>query len=220
MAPRNKFTREEMIAAAVQIVRARGEGALTARSVAEALHVSTQPVFTCFHSMEELRREVLSAARAVYDSYVQRGLQTEIPFFGFGMEYIRFAREEPELYRLLFLTGSSGGAMSALAHSQSLARESLMRIYRIDARAADFYFRDMWLVVHGLATLLVTGEGAYTDREVGEILTGFSLSLCRSIKQIPGFVDGNYDRNALFARLTRPEKEEEHDVSGAAPVSE
>ena len=220
MAPRNKFTREEMIAAAVQIVRARGEGALTARSVAEALHVSTQPVFTCFHSMEELRREVLSAARAVYDSYVERGLQTEIPFFGFGMEYIRFAREEPELYRLLFLTGSSGGAMSALAHSQSLARESLMRIYRIDARAADFYFRDMWLVVHGLATLLVTGEGAYTDREVGEILTGFSLSLCRSIKQIPGFVDGNYDRNALFARLTRPEKEEEHDVSGAAPVSE
>lgn len=220
MAPRNKFTREEMIAAAVQIVRARGESALTARSVAEALHVSTQPVFTCFHSMEELRREVLSAARAVYDSYVQRGLQTEIPFFGFGMEYIRFAREEPELYRLLFLTGSSGGAMSALAHSQSLARESLMRIYRIDARAADFYFRDMWLVVHGLATLLVTGEGAYTDREVGEILTGFSLSLCRSIKQIPGFVDGNYDRNALFARLTRPEKEEKHDVSGAAPVSE
>ena len=220
MAPRNKFTREEMIAAAVQIVRARGEGALTARSVAEALHVSTQPVFTCFHSMEELRREVLSAARAVYDSYVQRGLQAEIPFFGFGMEYIRFAREEPELYRLLFLTGSSGGAMSALAHSQSLARESLMRIYRIDARAADFYFRDMWLVVHGLATLLVTGEGTYTDREVGEILTGFSLSLCRSIKQIPGFVDGNYDRDALFARLTRPEKEEEHDVSGAAPVSE
>ena len=220
MAPRNKFTREEMIAAAVQIVRARGEGALTARSVAEALHVSTQPVFTCFHSMEELRREVLSAARTVYDSYVERGLQAEIPFFGFGMEYIRFAREEPELYRLLFLTGRSGGAMSALAHSQSLARESLMRIYRIDARAADFYFRDMWLVAHGLATLLVTGEGAYTDREVGEILTGFSLSLCRSIRQIPGFVDGNYDRNALFARLTRPEEEERHDVSGAAPISE
>ena len=117
MAPRNKFTREEMIAAAVQIVRARGEGALTARSVAEALHVSTQPVFTCFHSMEELRREVLSAARTVYDSYVERGLQAEIPFFGFGMEYIRFAREEPELYRLLFFTGRSGGAMSALAHS-------------------------------------------------------------------------------------------------------
>lgn len=206
MAPRNKFTREEMVSAALQIVRMRGEGALTARSVAEALHVSTQPVFTCFHSMEELRREVSSAARAIYDAYVERGLKAEIPFFGFGMEYIRFAREEPELYRLLFFSNDSGGAPDAFKHSQALVRDSLMRIYRLDARAADFYFRDMWLVVHGLAALIVNGGSAYTDREIGEILTGFSLSLCRSIKQIPGFIDGDYDRDALFARLTQPEK--------------
>ena len=206
MAPRNKFTREEMIAAAVQIVRARGEGALTARSVAEALHVSTQPVFTCFHSMEELRREVLSAARTVYDSYVERGLQAEIPFFGFGMEYIRFAREEPELYRLLFLTGRSGGAMSALAHSQSLARESLMRIYRIDARAADFYFRDMWLAAHSISTLIVTGSCPYSDREIEQILTGFSVGICKAIKEIHCFASGCFDRDAVFQALVDKKK--------------
>ena len=104
MAPKTKFTRAEMTVAALQIVRERGVSALTARSVAEVLRVSTQPVFTCFHSMEELRREVLSAAREIYDGYIQEGLSAEIPFYGVGMAYIRFARTEPELYRLLFLT--------------------------------------------------------------------------------------------------------------------
>ena len=206
MAPKTKFTRAEMTAAALQIVREKGVSALTARSVAEALRVSTQPVFTCFHSMEELRREVLSAAREIYDGYIQEGLSAEIPFYGVGMAYIRFARTEPELYRLLFLTapdGENGGAMAEMAHTQSLVRDSLMRIYNIDARAADLYFRDMWLVVHGIAALIVTGERAYTDREAGEILTGLSLSLCKSIKEIPGFVDGDFDRDALFSRLTQ-----------------
>ena len=93
--------------------------------------------------------------------------------------------------------------MAEMAHTQSLVRDSLMRIYKIDARAADLYFRDMWLVVHGIAALIVTGERAYTDREAGEILTGLSLSLCKSIKEIPGFVDGDFDRDALFSRLTQ-----------------
>ena len=206
MAPKTKFTRTEMTAAALQLSREKGVSALTARSVAEALHVSTQPVFTCFHSMEELRREVLSAAREIYDGYIQQGLSAEIPFYGVGMAYIRFARTEPELYRLLFLTapdGESGGAMAEMAHTQSLVRDSLMRIYKIDARAADLYFRDMWLVVHGIAALIVTGERAYTDREAGEILTGMSLSLCKSIKEIPGFVESDFDRDVLFSRLTQ-----------------
>ena len=52
------------------------------------------------------------------------------------------------------------------------------------------------------------------------IFAALTLGLYAAARWIPGFVDGNYDRNALFARLTRPEEEERHDVSGAAPFSE
>ena len=104
MALKNKFTREEMVQAALQVVRAGGIGSLTAKTLADALGTSTQPVFTAFGSMERVRQAVYAAAVDIYDGYADAGLQEEIPFLGVGMQYIRFAREEPELYRFLFLT--------------------------------------------------------------------------------------------------------------------
>lgn len=204
MAPKNKFTREEMVSAAVRVVRAGGIDALTAKALAAELGVSTQPIFTCFHTIEEAKREVSVVAEKIYDSYVTEGLHMPIPFFGVGMQYIRFAREEPELYRLLFLSVQGEGnqtVLSALHHSQDLVRESLQQTYHMDAKTADFYFRDMWFVVHGLATLVVTGSCPYSDREIGEILTGFSLSICKAIKEIPGFTENTFDRDAMFREL-------------------
>lgn len=204
MAPRNKYTRDEMVEAAVCVVRKKGIDALTAKALASELGVSTQPVFTCFHTIEEAKREVRAAAERVYDSYVEDGLRMKVPFLGVGMQYIHFAKEEPQLYRLLFLTtneeGNSSG-MDAMHHSQDLVRESLQQTYHIDAKTADRYFRDMWLVVHSLATLVVTGGFPYSEEEMRHILTGFSVSLCKAIKEIPGFVDNNYDHDALFREL-------------------
>ena len=166
MAPRNKYTREEMIEAAVRVVRKKGIDALTAKALASELGVSTQPVFTCFHTIEEAKREVRTAAERVYDRYVEDGLRMKVPFLGVGMQYIHFAKEEPQLYRLLFLTTSEDGSssvMDALHHSQNLVRESLQETYHIDAQTANRYYRYMWLVVHSLATLVVTGGCPYSE---------------------------------------------------------
>lgn len=204
MAPRSKYTREEMVEAAVRVVREKGIDALTAKALASELGVSTQPVFTCFHTIEEARREVRTAAERVYDRYVEYGLRMKVPFLGVGMQYIHFAKEEPQLYRLLFLATSEDGSssmMDALHHSQNLVRESLQETYHIDAQTADRYYRDMWLVVHSLATLVVTGGCPYSEEEMGHILTGFSVSLCKSIKEIPGFVENKYDRDKIFREL-------------------
>ena len=206
MAPRNKFTREEMVEAAVNVVREKGIDALTAKALASELGVSTQPVFTCFHTIEEAKREVRTAAERMYDSYMEEGLHMKVPFLGVGMQYINFAKEEPQLYRMLFLPTSEDGSSSvidALHHSQNLVRESLQQTYHIDAQTADRYYRDMWLVVHSLATLVVTGGSPYSEEEMGHILTGFSVSLCKSIKEIPGFVEDNYDRDAIFRELVK-----------------
>ena len=204
MAPRNKFTREEMVEAAVRVVRTKGLDSLTAKALAAELGVSTQPVFTCFHTIEEAKNEVRQAAEKLYESYVTKGLDMPIPFYGFGMEYIRFAKEEPELYRLLFLDvreTDRGGVMNELNRSQDMAREPLQSIYHIDEVTADRYFRDMWLVVHSLATLIVTGECPYSEEEIGKILTGFSVSIFKAMKEIPGFVNNAYDKDEIFHKL-------------------
>ena len=206
MAPRNKFSSDEMIERAAQVVRKQGIGALTAKSLANELGVSTQPVFTCFHTIEEVRREVVNAAKLLYDDYVKEGLCNDIPFLGFGMHYIRFAKEEPELYRLLFLSTDQSEGNSAFEEmnaSLELVTDSMQETYHIDAKTAERYFRDMWLVAHSLATLIVTGSCPYTDQEIGRILTGFSIGHCMAIKEIPGFVEDNYDKDAIFRELIK-----------------
>ena len=202
MAPKNKFTREEMVEAALRVVRAKGIDGLTAKTLADALGTSTQPVFTAFGSMDALKQEVYAAALRVYDGYTNAGLQEKIPFFGVGMQYIRFAREEPELYRMLFLMRTQEySAMDSMTHLQELVRPALEGIYRITAEEADVYFRNLWFVVHSLSTLIVTGDCPYSDREIGQILTGVSVSICKSIKEIPGFAAGSFDRDAVFRAL-------------------
>ena len=204
MAPKNKFTKEEMVEAALRVVRANGIDALTAKTMADALGTSTQPIFTAFGSMNGIKKEIYAAAIRVYDRYTDAGLKERIPFFGVGMQYIRFAREEPELYRLLFLTRAqdkSFSAMQSMQHLQSLVRPTLMHIYRITEQEADLYFRDLWFVVHSLSTLIVTGDCPYSDQEIGQVLTGVSISICKSIKEIPGFADGSFDRDAAFRAL-------------------
>lgn len=202
MAPKNKFTKEEMTAAALRVVRGNGIEGLTAKAIADALGTSTQPIFTAFDSMDGVRQAVCAAAIGVYDRYAQAGLREAIPFLGVGKQYIRFAREEPALYRLLFLSKAPQfGAMQAMQHLQAQVRPTLMDVYRITAEEADVYFRDLWLVVHSLSTLIVTGDCAYSDAEIGQILSGFSISICKSIKEIPGFAAGTFDRDACFHAL-------------------
>ena len=202
MAPKNKFTKREMVEAALRVVRTKGIDGLTAKTMAEELGTSTQPIFTGFGSMDGVKQEVYEAAISVYDGYANEGLKEKIPFLGIGKQYVCFAREEPELYRLLFLTKSQEyGAMKAMQYLQELVRPTLMEIYHISGEEADVYFRDLWLVTHSLSTLIVTGDCTYSDQEISQILTGFSISICKSIKEIPGFAAGTFDRDATFRSL-------------------
>ncbi len=206
MAPKNKFTRKEMVDGAVSVVRKNGIASLTAKALAKELGTSTQPVFTCFGTMETVKAEVYTAAEQAFDEYISQGLKENVPFFGVGMQFVRFARQEPKLYRLLFLEQTDDAQCSVFAtirHIQMLIRPSLERIYHISTQDANLYFRDLWLVVHSLSTLIVTGGCPYSDREIGQILTEFSISICKAIKEIPGFTTGTFDRDAIYLELVQ-----------------
>ncbi len=204
MPPSVKFTKDEMIEVALTITREKGIDAVTAREVAKRLGVSTRPIFTHYESMDELRRDVRERAKGCYRAYIERGLDEPIPFLGVGRSYIRFAQEEPQLYRLLFLTKPSeggGGAMEALSLSQDLARPSIMRIYHMSAYEADCYFRDLWLVVFSFGTMIVADECPLTDEQMSAVLTEVSLAVCKAYKEVPGLPEGTYDRDAVFSQL-------------------
>jgi AcrR family transcriptional regulator len=206
MPPSVKFTKEEIVEAALRVTRKEGIGSLTARSLASELGASTRPMFTYFETVEALKHEVHEAAKGVYRDYIERGLAGPVPFLGVGQYTIRFAREEPELFKLLFLQkpdGADGGALAALAFSQGLVRDSLMSIYKMDAFEADSYYRDLWLVAFSFCTMIVTDDNPLTDEQMSAVLTEVSLAVCKAYKEIPGLARGDYDRDAIFRELTR-----------------
>lgn len=204
MPPKVKFKKEEIIASAVEITREKGIDALTARELANKLKVSTRPIFTYFDTMDELKTAVYNFAKKLYREYIIEGLKAPVPMLGVGQQYLRFAKKETELYKYLFLSppdGVKGSVMEELKISQDLVRESIMRIYNMDADTADKYFRDLWLAAYSFTTLIVTGECPYSDEEISNILTEFSVSICKAYKEIPGLPEGNFDKNKIFKEL-------------------
>lgn len=208
MPPSVKFTKEEIVNAALQVVREKGTAALTTRQIAAVLGVSTRPIFTYFQNMQQVQEAVRQAAQALYHSYIKKGLEQVHPFIGLGEQYIRFATQKPELYRLLFLPlapGSENKAMEEMERTQNLVLEFLQQIYQLDEAAAKRFFRDVWLVAHSLAALIVTNCCPYSPEEIRQILTSVSLSVCKACKEIPEFVTNHLDRDTLFRSIIEKE---------------
>ena len=206
MPPRVKFTKEEIVEAALRVTREGGIDSLTARSLAAELGASTRPMFTYFETVDELKHEVHEVAKGIYKTYIERGLAEPVPFLGVGQNTIRFAREEPELFRLLFLQkpdGADGGAAEALAFSQDLVRDSIMGIYKMDAYEADCYYRNLWLIAFSFCAMIAAGECPYTDEQMSAMFTEVSLAVCKAYKDIPGLPRGDYDRDSIFRELTK-----------------
>ena len=74
MPPKAKFTKAEIIEAALNIVRADGYEALTSRALGTYLGSSARPIFTVFKNMEEVQQDMIKSAKALYKEYVNKGL--------------------------------------------------------------------------------------------------------------------------------------------------
>lgn len=204
MPRKSQYSKEDIARHGLKIIEEKGMESLTARELAKSLNTTVAPIFVQYSSMDELKQEVRNQAQEIFHEYINRGLKEKIPFLGVGMQYIAFAKEKPELYYLLFLSdrgNQSHYAMDELKRTQDLVRESLKEIYRMDDFTADCFFRDLWLVAHSIATLMVTGGCSYTEEEISAILAECSLSICKAYKEIDGLVEGTYDRDSEFKKI-------------------
>lgn len=185
MPPKMRFTREEVIAAALEIVREGGMPALTARSLASALGCSAKPVFGLFENMQQVQEAVVRAADAEYQSFLAEGMNSGRypPYKASGMAYIGFARRSPELFKLLFMRDRSAaeqtqsgdesidGIISLISRSTGLSTE--------DAR---LFHLEMWIFVHGIASMIVTGyldwQEDYVSRVLSDAYEGLRARWC------------------------------------------
>lgn len=187
MPPKAKFTKEEILSAALDIVRSKGIDALTARLLADALNSSPRPIFTVFAGMDEIVREVILKAKSLYAEYVRCGLTCVPQFKGVGVQYILFAIEEPKLFQLLFM--NERGSVPPLCEVLQLIEDSFEEIlasitnaYGFDRDTALRLYYHMWIYSHGIATLCATKMCSFTADDISRMLTEVCASLIKKIK--------------------------------------
>lgn len=173
MAPRVKITREEIVEAAIGLVRQRGEAALNARNIAASLNCSTQPVFSNFSSMEELRMEVIGAADRLCNQYIKKEVEGGAypAYKATGMGYIRFAKEERELFKLLYMRDRSQEVVPKEMELDDEMEGLLHDNTGLAGAEAELFHLEMWAFVHGIATMFATGFLKLDWELVGKILT-------------------------------------------------
>ncbi len=159
MPPKVKVTREDIINAAVDIVRVGGAQAINARTVASVLNCSTQPVFSNFATMDELRFAVLERANAIYEDYIKRETESgKYPAYkASGIAYIRFAKDETELFKLLFMRDRTNEASYEAIDFGDKTENFVQDYTGLDRNDARMFHLEMWAYVHGLATMVATG---------------------------------------------------------------
>ena len=159
MPPKVKVTKEEIVNAAVSIVQNSGAEELNARTVAAALGCSTQPVFSNFATMEQLRLAVVEKGDMLFREYAQREIEGgKYPSYkANGMAYIRFAKEEKELFKLLYMRDRSGESIPESNELTNQMEEIVHKNTGLSGMDAKLFHLEMWAYVHGIATMFATG---------------------------------------------------------------
>ncbi len=173
MPPRTKVTREDIVEAGLALARTGGPEAVNARAVAAKLGCSTQPVFSNYGSMADLQKDVLAAAEGLLQKCLDRAQAagTYPPYKAMGLGYIGFAREEPALYQWLFMRDRTGQNIpDGRAENRRVIRLVSKRTGLSEDKAWLLHL-EMWIFVHGVASMLATGYIQWDETMVSDMLT-------------------------------------------------
>ena len=184
MPPKVRFSRDKIVAAATEVVRAAGMPALTARALSEKLNSSVAPVFSEFSNMEEVRGAVVAQAKKIYESYIAEGLKNPLPFKGAGLKYIEFAKTEPNLFKVLFMSDYRVGLDNYMLMDENNAKiiNALVRSWSLDIQTARELHKNIMLFTHGITVLCATNSCAFTDGEISERLTFAFTAMLKQVK--------------------------------------
>lgn len=182
MPPKIKITKAEIVDTALNLVREAGEQALNARSIAGELKCSTQPVFSNFETMEDLHEAVKEAAYARYQSYLKADMEAGKypPYKVSGMAYIRFAREEKELFKLLFMCDRSNETPEDDREFFRPLLGLLQKNLGLSEDEAYLFHMETWICAHGMATMLATSFVDWNEEFISRVLTDTYEGIKRS----------------------------------------
>ena len=180
-----RFSKDDIVAAGLRIVRTSGFEAISARALGKELGTSSSPMFTMFKDMNEVMDAIRAAVEKAFTARME-GITDYFPAFKeFGLRLVAFAKEDPNAFQLLFL-----GKDARPEIAESIARECLSSVeqgYGLTSEQAEMLLRQMWPVACGIAALCVKHPEDFTEVEVSKTLSyHFSgiMSIIKSGKEV------------------------------------
>ena len=176
MPPKPKFTREEIVAAALELVSKNGIESLTARELSLYLGSSARPIFTVFKSMDEVAQAVRESAMDKYEEFVSKALDYFPEFKKYGMQMVAFSKQEPKLFQLLFMTENNSAksfedVFPILGKTAKTCIEIIERDYKLEPDMAMLLFEHAWIHSFGICVMCAMGTCRFTDDEISEMLS-------------------------------------------------
>ncbi len=173
MPPRIKVAREDIIDTAVELVRKSGALAINARNIASALNCSTQPVFSNFDTMEELKLAVVERAEAICGDYIKCEVEKGVypAYKASGMAYIRFAKEEKELFKLLYMRNRTKEKTIDSSALTDKMEDMVQKNTGLNNGEVKLFHLEMWAYVHGIAVMSATDFAELDAELVSRMLT-------------------------------------------------
>lgn len=181
MPPKAKITRDMIIDVTFEIVRKEGVENINARTVSKKLGCSTQPVMYHFKTMEDLKSAVYVKADEYHSEYIA-AVRSNNPMKDIGLNYIRFAQTEKNLFRFLFQTNEFlGKNISELINTKDLQPiiTILCEEVEVNTEQTKTIFRSLFLIVHGYASMFANNEMAYDEQTIlSDLDLVFSGTIC------------------------------------------
>lgn len=175
MAKNVSITKEIIINATINLVRENGQQSINARDVAKHIGCSTQPIYSCFKNMFSLKMEVVKKANEIFENCVNEVINknSDNTYKESGITYIKFARDEKELFKLLFMRDRKDEIISQKLEGEHIdyILDIISENLNISKEKAYKFHTNMWVFVHGIATMIATGYYNYSDEQISELLT-------------------------------------------------
>lgn len=172
--PKAKITREMVIDAAFEVTRIMGSENVNARTVSEKLGCSTQPVMYHFARIEEMKRAVYEKADRFHTEYLMNITDPqEGVMLGIGLNYIRFAIKEPNLFKFLFQSGFAvENSLLDMIDSEELVPvlSAMREAMEMDMEQTKEVFLTIALFAHGYASIIANNSLEYDEKVVAKHL--------------------------------------------------
>ncbi len=173
MPPKTKITKDMIVQAAVEVAKQSGYEAINARTVSAQLRCSTQPVMYHFSTIDAMKRAAYAQVDHLHSEYLMAMIPEQDPVLGIGLNYIRFAVEEPQLFRFLFQSGyAAEHSLLEMIDSQELipVLAAMQEGAGLSMEKTKQIFLTVALFAHGYASIIANNGLEYDEKLVAEHL--------------------------------------------------